>query len=168
MTIHNIKLKLKLNHQNTFIMSTLRTLTTVLLAVMIANTAVAQQAERILVKSFNLKGNSVVLMDVDGNVEVKEYNGDIIRVQMSIGLMNGSNSILKSLIKAKRYNLIAEEGEGELVLSMPSLEKKVTVRGTELTERISYTVFAPADVLVKLSNESSASKDLTDKNSSEL
>jgi hypothetical protein len=101
LTLHNIRLKLKLHHQNTFIMKILRILTTVLLAIMIANTAVAQQAEKILIKSFNLKGNSVVLMDVDGNVEVKEYKGKIIRVQMAIELTNGTFSILCSLIKAK-------------------------------------------------------------------
>jgi len=148
-------------------MKTLRIFTTVLLAIMIANTAVAQQAEKILVKSFNLKGNSIVLMDVDGNVEVKEHKGEIIRVQMAIQLTNGNSSILHSLIKAKRYNLIGNVEQDQLVLSMPSLEKRVKVRGKELTEKVSYTVFAPADVLVKLSNESSASK-AANKNSSEL
>ena len=167
MTLRNINLKLKSNHQNTFIMKTLRIFTTVLLAIMIANTAVAQQAEKILVKSFNLKGNSIVLMDVDGNVEVKEHKGDFIRVQMAIELTNGTSSILCSLIKAKRYNLIGTVVEDQLVLNMPSLEKQVKVGGKELTEKISYTVFAPEDVLVKLSNESSASK-TKDKNSSEL
>ncbi|MFK8005766.1 MAG: hypothetical protein AB8H03_05315 [Saprospiraceae bacterium] len=148
-------------------MKTLRIFTTVLLAIMIANTAVAQQAEKILVKSFNLKGNSIVLMDVSGNVEVKEHNNDFIRVQMSIELTNGTSSILGSLIKAKRYNLIGTVVDDQLVLNMPSLEKQVKVGGKELTEKISYTVFAPEDVMVKLSNESSASK-TDDKNSSEL
>jgi len=148
-------------------MKTLKIFTTVLLATMVANTAVAQHAEKTLIKSFNLKGNTVVLMDVDGDVEVKEYKGEIIRVQMAIELTNGTNSILKSLIKAKRYNLIATSEKGELILNMPSLEKRVKVGGKELTERISYTVFAPADVLVKISNESSASKS-AEKNSSEL
>ncbi len=148
-------------------MKTLRIFTTVLLAIMIANIAVAQQAEKILIKSFNLKGNTVVLMDVDGNVEVKEHKGEIIRVQMAIELMNGPSSILCSLIKAKRYNLIGTEEDDQFVLSMPSLEKRVKVGGIELTEKISYTVFAPADVLVKLSNESSVNN-TADKNSSEL
>ena len=148
-------------------MKTLRIFTTVLLAIMIANTAVAQQAEKILIKSFNLKGNSIVLMDVDGNVEVKEHKGEIIRVQMAIELTNGSSSILCSLIKAKRYNLVGTDEGDQFVLSMPSLEKTVKVGGIELTEKISYTVFAPADVLVKLSNESAASK-VADNNSSEL
>lgn len=148
-------------------MKTLRIFTTVLLAIMIANTVVAQQAEKILIKSFNLKGNSIVLMDVDGNVEVKEHKGEIIRVQMAIELTNGPSSILCSLIKAKRYNLVGTVEDDQFVLSMPSLEKRVKVGGIELTEKISYTVFAPADVLVKLSNASSVSK-AAGINSSEL
>lgn len=167
MTFRNIKLKLIVGHQNTFIMKTLRIFTTVLLAIMIANSGLAQQAEKILIKSFNLKGSSIVLMDVDGDVEVKEHNGKIIRVQLAIELINGTSSILCSLIKAKRYNLIGALKDDQFVLSMPSLEKRVSVGGIELTEKVSYTIFAPADVIVKLSNESSASN-VAEKNSSEL
>ncbi|MDG1435966.1 MAG: hypothetical protein P8Q41_18225 [Saprospiraceae bacterium] len=148
-------------------MKTLRILTTVSLAIMIASSAVAQQAEKILVKSFNLKGNTIVLMDVKGNIEVKEHKRDFIRVQMAIELRNGTSSILCSLIKAKRYNLVGSVVDDHFVLNMPSLEKRVKVGGKELSEKVSYTVFAPSDVLVKLSNDTSASR-LVGKNSSEL
>jgi hypothetical protein len=148
-------------------MKTLRILTTVSLAIMIASSAVAQQAEKILVKSFNLKGNTIVLMDVKGNIEIKEHKRDFIRVQMAIELRNGTSSILCSLIKAKRYNLVGSVVDDHFVLNMPSLEKRVKVGGIELSEKVSYTVFAPSDVLVKLSNDTSASR-LVGKNSSEL
>lgn len=148
-------------------MKTLRILTTVSLAIMIASSAVAQQAEKILVKSFNLKGNTIVLMDVKGNIEVKEHKRDFIRVQMAIELRNGTSSILCSLIKAKRYNLVGSVVDDHFVLNMPSLDKRVKVGGIELSEKVSYTVFAPSDVLVKLSNDTSASR-LVGKNSSEL
>jgi len=148
-------------------MKTLRILTTVSLAIMIASSAVAQQAEKILVKSFNLKGNTIVLMDVKGNIEVKEHKRDFIRVQMAIELRNGTSSILCSLIKAKRYNLVGSVVDDHFVLNMPSLEKRVKVGGKELSEKVSYTVFAPSDVLVKLSNDTSASR-LVGKNLSEL
>ena len=148
-------------------MKTLRILTTVSLAIMIASSAVAQQAEKILVKSFNLKGNTIVLMDVKGNIEVKEHKRDFIRVQMAIELRNGTSSILCSLIKAKRYNLVGSVVDDHFVLNMPSLEKRVKVGGKELSEKVSYTVFAPSDVLVKLSNDTPASR-LVGKNSSEL
>ena len=166
MTLRNFYIKFKAEFQNMLIMTTLRLFTTFLLATMVASTSLAQNAERTLVKSFNLKGKQVVVMDVDGNVEVKEWNGDIMRIQMDIQLTNGSNSILKSLIQARRYTLIsAIEGE-EMKINMPSMEKQVKVRGKELNEKISYTVFAPADVQVKLTNESSASTDAELENSS--
>lgn len=149
-------------------MKTLQLFSTVLLATLVASTTFAQQAEKVLVKSFNLKGKDVVVMNVDGNVEVKEWNNDIMRVQMSIELTNGTNSMLKSLIQAKRYNLISSVKGEEMMIAMPSLEKQVKVSGRELTERISYTVFAPADVQVKLANESAASKNTDAKKSSAL
>ena len=127
------------------------------MATMVASTTFAQTAERTLVKSFNLKGKQIVVMDVDGNVEVKEWKGDIMRIQMAIELTNGSNSMLKSLIQARRYSLVSKVKGDELKINMPSMEKHVKVRGRELNEKISYTVFAPADVQVKLSNDSSAS-----------
>ena len=106
-------------------------------------------------------------MDVKGNIEVKEHKRDFIRVQMAIELRNGTSSILCSLIKAKRYNLVGSVVDDHFVLNMPSLEKLVKVGGIELSEKVSYTVFAPSDVLVKLSNDTSASR-LVGKNSSEL
>lgn len=149
------------------IMKTLRLYSLILLATMVASTTIAQNAERTLVKSFNLKGKQIVVMDVDGNVEVKEWNGDIMRIQMSIELTNGSNSMLKSLVQARRYTLVAEVDGEELKINMPSMEKQVKIRGRELNEKISYTVFAPTDVQVKLTNESSASA-LDDSESSSL
>jgi len=150
------------------IMKTTKIFITILLATMVASTAFAQNAEKILVKSFNLKGKQIVLMDVDGDVEVKEWNGDIMRIQMSIELTNGTNSMLKSLVQARRYNLMGNVKGDELVINMPSLAKQVKIRGKELHEKISYTVFAPADVQVKLTNDSTVSKNTDMKNSSSL
>lgn len=167
MTLLVIYVIFSLKFQNMLIMKTLRLFSLILLATMVATSAFTQNAERTLVKSFNLKGKQVVVMGVDGNVEVKEWNGDIMRIQMSIELTNGSNSMLKSLIQARRYTLVAAVDGEELKINMPSMEKKVKIRGRELTEKISYTVFAPSDVQVKLANESSASA-LDDLKSSSL
>lgn len=149
-------------------MKTLKIYSIVLLATMVASTSFAQQAERTLVKSFNLKGKQTVVMNVDGNVEVKEWNNDIMRIQMSIELTNGTNSMLKSLVQARRYNLVAVAKGEEMNINMPSMEKKVKISGKELTEKISYTVFAPAHVQVKLTNESSANHTDDTKKSSAL
>lgn len=150
------------------IMKTPKLFATILLATMVASTTFAQSVEKTLVKSFNLKGQDIVLMDVAGNVEVKEWNGDIMRIQMSIELTNGTNSMLKSLVQARRYNLMGKVKGDEYVVNMPSLAKQVKIRGKELKEKISYTVFVPADVQVKLSDDSTVSKNTDMKNSSSL
>ncbi len=150
------------------IMKTPKLFVTILLATMVVSTAFAQSAEKTLVKSFNLKGQDIVLMDVAGNVEVKEWNGDIMRIQMSIKLTNGTNSMLKSLIQARRYNLVGKVEGDEYIVNMPSLAKQVKIRGKELNEKISYTVFVPADVQVKLSDDSTVSKNTDMENSSSL
>jgi hypothetical protein len=118
-----------------------------------------QQTEKTLVKSFNLKGNQFVLLDLDGNVEVKEWNNELMRVQINVALENGTEAMLKSLVQAGRYNLKSDDSTGEFKVVAPGLQRKVTVRGQELVENISYTIFAPGKVNVRLTNEASTSKD---------
>lgn len=118
-----------------------------------------QQAEKVLVKSFNLQGNQVVVLDLNGPVEVKSWGSDVLRVQMTISLPNGTDAMLKSLVEAGRYNLkgIAEK-EG-MKIGLPGLDREVKVRGTKLEEAFSFMVYAPENVVVKMANE--ASSDVT-------
>ncbi|HFC01125.1 MAG TPA: hypothetical protein ENJ53_10005 [Phaeodactylibacter sp.] len=149
-------------------MKTLKIFTILSLVTIVTTTSFAQNTERTLVKSFNLKGKDMVMMNVNGDVEVKEWNQDIMRIEVSINLTNGTSSMLKSLIRAKRYNLTSVVNGDALEIQMPSLKRKVKVSGKELTEKITYTVFAPADVQVKLSDETSASNVIDVKNSTPL
>lgn len=116
----------------------------------------AQGAEKTLVKSFNIEGNQVVELQLDGNVEVQEWNNSIMRIQMSITLPNGSNAMLKSLIQAGRYNLKGKSATQDYQVSAPNLQKKITVGGQQLNEQLTFLVYAPADVIVKLSNSTTA------------
>ena len=115
-----------------------------------------QQAERILVKSFNLEGNQVVLLDLAGNVEVQPWNNDILRIQMTISLETGSDAMLKSLIQAGRYNLKSQTGDDAYTISNPEMDKQIMVRGKELVEELTYIVYAPENVLVKLKDNSTS------------
>ncbi|MEK7254309.1 MAG: hypothetical protein AAB316_06155, partial [Bacteroidota bacterium] len=56
-----------------------------------ATTSNGQQAERTLVKAFSLKTAQSILLDLDGAVEVKEWNQDQVRILMTITLQNGSD-----------------------------------------------------------------------------
>lgn len=113
------------------------------------------QIEKTLVKSFNLKGSDVVLLDLDGDVEVKEWKNDIMRVQMTINLEGGTSSMLKSLIQVGRYNLSSDIEESDFKIFAPAMNKEIKVRGKVLKENIVYTVFTPENVTVKMAGEAS-------------
>ncbi len=115
--------------------------------------------EKTLVKSFNLQGNDVVELDLKGKVEVQHWNNSIMRIQMNIGLENGSSSMLKSLVQAGRYNLRSVEKDGVYKVYSPGMNRDVRIKGKELVEVLSYTVFLPQDVMVQESTEASTSVD---------
>ena len=112
------------------------------------------RVEKTLVKSFNLKGNDVVVLDLEGEVEVREWKNDIMRVQMTINLDEGTSSMLKTLIQVGRYNLVSKDQE-EFLIYAPAMNKEIKVRGKVLKENIVYTVFAPENVTVKMAGEAS-------------
>ena len=139
--------------------TTTKFLSVLFLLFAMTTTVFSQSVEKTLVKSFNLKGKQTVVLNVEGNVDVQEWNKDIMRIQMSIELSNGTSSMLKSLVQARRYNIVSAVDGEALNINVPGLSKTVTVGGQTLTEKITYTVFAPSNVEVKLSNTASASVD---------
>ena len=109
----------------------------------------AQQAEKTLVKSFNLNGQTAVLLDLDGKSTVTTWNEPQMRIQMTITLQNGSETMLKSLVTAGRYNLDAKEVNGAYSIVAPGLERQIKLgSGQLLGETVTYTVLAPKDVIV--------------------
>jgi len=145
-------------------MKSLKTSMILLATLFFTSFTFAQSAEKTLVKSFNLKGQETIVLNLKGNVEVKEWKGEIMRVQMSISIANGSNSMLKSLITAGRYNLKSKVENEEMTIFAPGMERDIKIKGSALQEKIIYTVFAPDDITVKLTED--VSTDV--KNSSQL
>ncbi len=127
----------------------LRFFTTITLLLLIAPLAFGQVAEKTLVKSFAVDKNQTVAIEVPGPVEVKTWSNTTIRVQMTITLQNGKEAILKSLISAGRYNLVAKEKDGVIIIHAPALEKEVQIGGEPLKDAISIIVFAPESITVK-------------------
>ncbi len=149
-------------------MKILKTLNTVVLTLLITSMTFAQVAEKTLVKSFNLKGDKALLLDLEGDVDVQEWKGDLVRIQINLSIENGTAAMLKSLIIAGRYNLKGENKDGELIVSAPGMLKEVKLRGKKLMEDISYTIFAPSDVMVRMADESSTKLDNDEKSASSL
>ena len=115
------------------------------------------QIEKTLVKSFNLQDMDVVVLDVKGDIDVQQWNNKTLRVQMTISVENVKEATLKSLVVAKRYNLISKITDEEYLISIPGLQREVTIGGEQLKESISYIVYVPENVFVKLKDTSSTS-----------
>jgi hypothetical protein len=133
-----------------------RLISTLLITACFSTASLAQNTEKVLVKSFNLQGAQEVKLQLNGPVEVKTWDQDILRVQMTISLGNLSESLLKSLIQAGRYNLRAEMNSGAMQISAPASTKEVRINGTLINEQFSFIVFAPSKVHVEIDTDTSA------------
>ena len=142
---------------------------TILIPLLGAATIVCgQQAEKTLVKSFNLKGKQVLLLDLEGDVEVQHWKSETLRVEMSIGIEKGSNAMLKSLITAGRYNLRSQVEEDVLKVYAPGMERDVKIKGSKLDEKITFIVNVPEDIIVKMGDEASSNASTESKISDSL
>lgn len=134
-----------------------KTMYTTVFMLIAASLAVAQTTvEKTLVKSFNLKGLDQVVLDLNGDIDVQERAGEIVRVQMTIGI-SGSGAMLKSLITAGRYNLKMTETEDGALINSPNINREIMVGGKKLVENVNYTVYVPENVTVKYGSEVSSS-----------
>ena len=126
-----------------------------IITLIFAITIATSQSEKTLVKSFNLKGMQVVELDLDGDVEVVEWKNAIMRIQLKIVLENGNESTLKSLVRSGRYNLYSKVGDEDFKIFAPETKKSLKMGASNLDETISYTVYAPENVIVRMAGEAS-------------
>lgn len=114
------------------------------------------QTEKTLVKTFNLKGSTSVVINLDGNVEVQEWGESTMRIHTNIKLENTNVNMLKYLLTKGRYNLVLEMTEdGNVVVTSPGRDQAVIInkQGDVLSETITYTVFVPRDVEAVVTEE---------------
>ena len=109
-----------------------------------------QSTERTLVKSFNVKDVETIHFNIEGDVEVKTWSKDLMRIEMKISLENGTDRLLKSMVVANRFNLDSEMSEGEMTIFASSLENRITIGGKEIQEKITYTVNVPESILTNV------------------
>ena len=144
-------------------------LTTALTLALFCTLSAQNVAEKTLVKSFNLKGSQVVMLDLDGDIDVQEWDNDIMRVQITIAIPNGNNAMLKSLIRAGRYNLQSKNNEEDaFMVYAPGLDREIKLNGNPLKEKLTYQIFAPSSVVIKQAGEASTNKDLAKEDTSSL
>lgn len=113
--------------------------------------------EKTLVKTFNIKDNTFIILNFDGNIEVKEWAETTVRVHANVALENGNVNMLKYLVSEGRYNLSLENINSGVQISSPGRNQDVVINksGDILNEKITYTVFVPRGVKVKVINNES-------------
>ena len=117
----------------------------------------AQNVEKTLVKSFNLQGKQTVEIDLKGKVQVEKWNNSIMRIQFSVALENGTSSMLKSLVEVGRYNLKSSIEGDVMKIYAPGIEREVRIKGKQLLENSTYTVYVPEDVNVDITDTATSS-----------
>lgn len=117
----------------------------------------AQTIEKTFVRSFNLQGAQEMVLQLNGAVDVQTWSQSTTRVQMTVGLKQGSESMLRSLAQAGRYNLKGELVESSFLVNVPGLSREVKINGQALQEHISYVVFVPENVHIEIDDATAAS-----------
>ncbi|MEZ4983775.1 MAG: hypothetical protein R2795_01850 [Saprospiraceae bacterium] len=116
----------------------------------------AQTVEKTFVKSFNLQGAQEVLLQLKGDIAVQTWDQPIARVQMTVRLEKGSESLIRSLAQAGRYNLAGKLEAGNFAIAAPGLAREIQVNGNALPESISYVVFMPDGVRTVVDDSTAA------------
>lgn len=130
---------------------TIRTISFALLA-LLSVSAFAQTTGKTFAKSFNTEGMGTLKFDLPGAVDLKVWNQTTIRFEINVDLPAGNVAMLDQLAKVGRYDLKADIQDEALLITAPNLHRVVKVKGEELKETVTYTVFVPKNLNVVLLN----------------
>ena len=123
---------------------------TIAILMMIFATASFAQAEKTIVKTITAS-NSAIAIELPGQVEVKKWDKDYIRVTITVTTENCREEILKRLVDLGRYEIKTSVATGELVLSLPKISNRVFISGDEIFEKFKFEVQIPfgSEAIVK-------------------
>jgi hypothetical protein len=110
----------------------------------------AQAVEKTMLKSFNLDGKSLVRLELPGSVDVKVWEKSTIQIQITVSLPSGNVAMLNELANVGRYNLSAKSVGDNFLITSDNLNKIIKIKGQDLKENITFQVFVPKDVSVKI------------------
>jgi hypothetical protein len=123
--------------------------TLLLIPLLLLSSIVYSQAERTFVKSFNLQGRQTVVLNLGDNVQVNQWDGELMRVQMTVSTPTMSDAMLKSIAESGRYMLKNDlTAPSSFVVTVPGVQRSFKINSNEIKEVITYTVFVPKNVVV--------------------
>lgn len=118
-------------------------------------TTMNAQAEKTLVKSVALTASNSAIVSLPGEMNLKTWDNDFIRVTTYLQVDNMNENIVKQLVMVGRYTLSTklDEATGTLTITMPKVANQVTVKGVLLAERLSFEINAPEGYQVIIEGE---------------
>lgn len=113
------------------------------------NLSMYAQAQKNIVKSYTYDGAKKVVLAVNGQVEIEEWDEKVVRLVTTIDAMNFSEATLKGLTEAGRYTCETVNENGAMVLAMVKAQKELVIKGTKIEEKYAFKIFVPRGVTVE-------------------
>lgn len=91
---------------------------------------------------------SIVLQINSSNLEIKYIQGSRILVETKVSLSTGNSSLLDFVAKEGRYDLVKEMDVNTKCLTLvpKKIQNLILIKGKELQEHISYTIYIPKEL----------------------
>jgi hypothetical protein len=123
---------------------------TLLVFTLFLHAATQAQAVRRYHQQLELSDASAVRVDAQAaEVEMKEWAGSEILVEVFVTTKSGSTTILNHLQQEGRYDLIVTVESGVAVVKNKMLKRQtIKVKGAEMDEQIWYVISVPENINV--------------------
>lgn len=108
----------------------------------------AQQVERSFAKSFNVEGKSAVILDLPGEVDLRYWDSNILRVEINISIPGNNANLINQLAEAGRYDAKSTSTPSEMTIHLPNMSRQVRIKGEELKETLTFVVYAPRSIKI--------------------
>ncbi len=135
-------------------MKTLKNLSLTIMLIIYSSFSYAQDDASLttLVSSKNIKDAGELVVDFDGEIITDTWNKDaLVRIVMEIKSDDVTKEVVKYLVSEGRFMIkIKHLDDGSVALYMPNIKKEIYINGQRLSEDISYQLFVPENVLVRV------------------
>jgi hypothetical protein len=101
------------------------------------------QSEKTLIKTLSLDGMATAVFDLPGEITIKEWDKDYVRITATVSTGNYNEDFLKKVISAGRYDIVSRSDNGDLLINMPKIVNKITLNGVTLIENLKFEINTP-------------------------
>jgi hypothetical protein len=133
----------------------MKTLFSLAMMILMSATLTFAQSEKTLIKTLTVDA-PIAVVELPGEFTVKNWDSDFIKITATVSTGNFSESILKSLIAAGRYDIVSVSENGQMVISMPKSAKKVSISNVALIENLKYEIIVPYGMEIKKTSNGAA------------